>query len=342
MKVQQLIFSLAAVILLPLSLTADSNRTQRPTVTQLFSVKLVKVVKREAAKNRGYYGYVKAEDSRIVDITPRYGGFVEKLYADTRYRRVRKGDKLVEVYSPEVYQAKEDYLNSINFNARRSSPGMLKSARIKLELIGVPQSEIEAAGKGEQSSRLTMITAPINGWIFEKHINAGSAFKSGSKLFEIVDLGKVWVEAKIYQQDIPLLDKLTRFSVKATGVDQTFSAKKLLLYPSLDPKEATATLRLEVDNPTGALKPGMYASIEASAKAEERLLIPRSAAIRKNGQWYAFLASEYEGEYEPVPIDIKPIDKSYYQVLSGLKEGDEVVDSALFMMDSDAQINGLY
>ena len=333
-----IVFSILAS---PLAANADRNGS-RPTVTQLFSVDLVKVVKKKSAKSRAYFGYVKAEDSRVVDITPRFGGFVEKLYADSRFLRVEKGEKLVQVYSPEVFQAKEEYLNSIGFDARRSSPAMLRSSRIKLELLGVPAGEIDAVKSRGKASRLTMITAPVKGWIFEKRLNAGSAFRSGQKLFELVDLDKVWIEAKIYQQDIPLLDKLTRFSVKATGVEKTFDARKLLLYPSLDPKEATATLRLEVDNPNGLLKPGMYASIESSAAAVERLVIPRTAALRKNGKWYTFVASEYEGEYEPVEITLKPIDKRYYQVLSGLVEGDEVVDNALFMMDSDAQINGLY
>ncbi len=343
MKKNFLIVSAVSVLLFaPSYLSADANRTEAPTVTQLFSVKLVKVEKQKAAKSRNYFGYIKAEDSRIVDVVPRFGGFVEKLYADTKYMKVKKGEKLVQVYSPEVLQAKEEYLNSLNYDSKRSSPGMLRSARTKLELLGLPAGEISTIKSSQSAAKLTTLRSPVNGWIFEKNINGGSAFKTGSKLFEIVDLDSVWVEAKIYQQDISLLKQLTEFRIKATGAGKTYSAKKLLLYPSLDPKEATATLRLEVDNTDGELKPGMYVSIDTSSEATEKLLLPRTAAIRKNGKWYAFLASEYEGEYEPVEIDVKPIDRNSYEVLSGLSEGDEVVDNSLFMMDSDAQINGLY
>ena len=330
-----------SILSFPLVTNADQNRS-RPTVTQLFSVETVKVVKKKTAKSRVYFGYVIAEESRVFDITPRYGGFVEKLYADSRFLKVKKGEQLLQAYSPEVQQAKEEYLNTLSFDERRSSPAMLKSARTKLELLGVPKSEIAAVKNRRKVSGLTMIPALESGWIFKKSIHAGSAFNSGQKLFEIVDLDKVWIEAKIYQQDIPLLETLTHFRVKATGAQKSFDARKLLLYPSLDPKEATATLRLEIDNPNGILKPGMYVRIESSASAIERVVIPRTAALRKNGKWYAFVASEYEGEYEPVEIDLKPIDRHYYQVLSGLEVGDEVVNNALFMMDSDAQINGLY
>ena len=334
--------NLFALLLLPLMLMADENRTERPTVTQLFSVKTVKVVKQKSAKTRTYYGYIKSDESMRVDVSPRFGGYIEKLYADTRYTKVKKDEALALAYSPEVLQAKEDYLNSINFNARRSSPEMLKSARIKLELLGLPAKEIASIKKRQKTSRFTTIFSPAAGWVFEKNINKGSSFKAGAKLFEIINLDKVWLEAKIYQDELPLLHTLTEFKVKATGVSRMFDAKKLLLYPDLDPKEATATLRLEMENPDGVLKPGMYTTITASAKAETMLVIPRTAAIRKNGKWIAFLASEFEGEYEPVEISLKPLDKDYFEIIDGLVEGDEVVNNSLFLMDSDAQISGLY
>ena len=110
----------------------------------------------------------------------------------------------------------------------------------------------------------------------------------------------------------------------------------------LNPKEATATLRLELDNSEGVLKPGMYAKVYATSTATSYLVIPRTAAMRKNGTWYAFLATEFKGEYEPVAIKLKPLDTMHYMVIKGLKEDDTIVNNALFMMDSDAQINGVY
>ncbi len=254
-------------------LTAEENPAERPTVTQLFNIKTVKVIKQKSAKTRTYYGYIKADESMRIDVSPRFGGYIEKLYADTRYAKVKKDEALAMAYSPEVLQAKEDYLNSINFNTRRSSPNMLKSARIKLKLLGLPEKEIGSIKNRRKTSHLTTIISPASGWVFEKNINVGSSFKAGAKLFEIINLDKVWLEAKIYQDELPLLPALTQFKVKATGVDRLFDAKKQLLYLNLDPKEATATLRLEIDNPDGILKPGMYTTITASAKAAATLVI---------------------------------------------------------------------
>ena len=177
---------------------------------------------------------------------------------------------------------------------------------------------------------------------FEKNINQGSSFSTQRKLFQIINLEKVWIEVKLYQDQIEKLSTMNHFTIKPKGINKTYSATTPLLYPTLDPKEATATLRLILDNSEELLKPGMYAKVYASATPASHLVIPRTAAIRKNGMWYAFLATEFKGEYEPISIQIKPLDATHYEVVQGLNEGDTLVNNALFMIDSDAQINGIY
>jgi membrane fusion protein, copper/silver efflux system len=324
--------------LLPLLL----HCAEKPAVEQLFNVQTVKVEKTTAARTQTNYGYVRAEASRTYDVSPRFGGYVQTLYADTRYLRVTKGEALARVYSPEVLQAKEDYLTALRFNARTPSPGMVRSVREKLSLLGVSAAEIAAVRKTMKADPLTTILAPESGWIFVKNVRRGSAFKKGTTLFTIVDLSRIWVEVQLYQTQLPLLPSLETFTVRATGVDRDFSATKKLLYPDIDPKAATATLRLEVANPDGLLLPGMYATITSSAAAEPVLTLPRTAVIRKNGAWYVFRAGDFKGVYDPVKVDVVPLDEKHYRIRSGLHAGDVVADNALFMMDADAQINGLY
>ena len=318
-----------------------TKKTQA-TVEQLFAVRTVAVKEIKTAKEQVNYGYIVAEDSAMIDVLTWYSGFVEELYADTMYKKVNKGDALAKVYSPEVYKAKQDYLNSINYNMKTSMPEMLKSSKIKLKLLGVSEKEIEAIAKEHRADFFTTVYAPVSGWIFEKNINKGASFSPKKRLFQIVNLEKVWMEVKLFQDEISKLDTLTQFKVNIKGIDTTFDAQKSLLYPMLDPKEATATLRLNIDNPQEILKPGMYAKVHAMADTKSRLVIPRTAAIRKNGIWYAFLATEFKGEYEPVKIELKPLDNKNFEVLKGLSTSDTVVNNALFMMDSDAQINGIY
>lgn len=317
-------------------------RSQRPTIEQLFNVKTVQVKEMTASQKQINFGYIVAQDSRMVDVLTWYSGFVNVLHADTLYKKVQKGDLLAKVYSPEVYQAKQDYLNSINYNIDHAAPGMLQSAKAKLSLLGVSPKEIDQIKKDLMVDEFTMIYAPISGWIFEKNINQGSSFSSKKRLFQIVNLKKVWMEVKLFQNELTKLDTLEKFSVMPKGTNKVYQAEKSLLYPMINPKEATATLRLILDNEDEILKPGMYAKVHASTASKSRLVIPRTAAIRKNGIWYAFLATEFKGEYEPIVIDVKPLDNKNFEVIKGLSSKDILVNNALFMMDSDAQINGIY
>lgn len=312
------------------------------TVEQLFNVQTVKVKEQKSALSQKNYGYVTADESRVYDVVPRFGGYIITLYADKIYKKVKKGEKLAKIYSPEVLQAKEDYINAVNYDKQRSNATMVESAKKKLQLLGVSDGEIAAVKKSGKAGKYSYIYAPSNGYLFEKNVNNRGAFSIKQKLFTIVNLDKVWVEVKVYQKDLAKYRKLTDFSVRAVGSDGVFSAKKMQLYPNIDPKEATATLRLEAHNIKGELLPGMYTTITASSSAKTYLILPTTAVIRKNGQFYVFSVGEFEGEYEPKAVDVEPLDSNTYIVKRGLQKDDEVVNNALFMMDSDAQINSLY
>lgn len=312
------------------------------TVRQLFSVQTVKVKEEKTALSLENYGYVKADESKIYDVSPRFGGYIKTLYADKLYQKVKKGERLAKVYSPEVLQSKEGYINAISYDKKRSNPEMVQSARVKLQLLDLPEYEIDALKKRGRAREESYIYSPSDGYLFEKNVNNRAAFSAKQKLFTIVNLEKVWIEVKIYQKDLYRYRELNNFSVKVVGLEKAFKATKLQLYPNIDPKEATATLRLEAVNKKGELLPGMYATITASGSAESRLTLPSTAVIRKNGKYYVFGIGEYEGEYAPIAVDAEVLDADTYEIKSALKKGDEVVNNALFMMDSDAQINGLY
>lgn len=135
---------------------------------------------------------------------------------------------------------------------------------------------------------------------------------------------------------------MENFDISVVGIKKEYKAQKSILYPNIQSKETTATLRLLVDNQDNKLKIGMYVKVLSSSKAKSSLVIPITATIRKDKKWYAFLSTAFEGEYEPIEIEIEPLNSRYYRVIKGLKQGDIVVNNALFMMDSDAQINGIY
>jgi len=310
------------------------------TVTQHFSVQIVKVKQSKHVKTITSYGFVKADESRVYDVSPRFGGFVETLYADTIYKKVRAGEALAKVYSPEVLKAKKDYLNTINYAKTNSK--MLNSARTRLKLLDIPHAEINAIKNSKKTSYSTMLVSPANGFVFKKTLHNNASFKAKSTLFEIVNLDKVWVELKIHQNQFQDLNKASTFKLTTPSSTQTFVAKKVKIYPELDQKEESFTLRLEVNNKDLVLKPGMYMSAQMNSDLNDYLTLPSTAVIRKNGKFFVFGVGEYEGEYTPTEVIVEVLDPDTYIVKSGVNTGDEVVNNALFMMDSDAQINGLY
>lgn len=311
-------------------------------VEQLFNVKTTEAKYERVTSMQKNYGYIVADETHTHTIVTRFGGYVVELFADTRYKKVKKGEPLARVYSPEVLQAKEEYLNTYRYTQKRPSSAMLQSAMDKLLLLGISMNEIENIIETGKAEPYTVIYAPESGFIFEKNVEKGSAFNAKKKLFSLVNLDHVWVEARIYQNQIGSLESYSEYRVTTEAYQDSFSAKKAVLYPNLDPKDATATIRLEVDNAKNLLFPGMYVTVSAVTAEKTYLTLPRTAVIRKNGSWYVFKAGEFEGEYEPAAVGVTPISGDRYGITEGLEEGERVVNNALFMMDSDAQINGLY
>ncbi len=314
---------------------------KEPTVEQLFNVTTVKVQLQESAKMSKNYGYVKVNDANVYDITPRFGGYVEQLFGDKIYKKVKRGEPLAIVYSPEVLKAKEEYRNTLRYAKKHPNRAMLTSAKTKLQLLGISKREIQNIERGKYSNN-TIIYSPINGYIFKKSINKGAAFQAKQNLFTLVNLDTVWVEVKLFQEQLANLKNIQKYTLNFKGLTQTYTTKKALLYPNLNPKIVTMTLRLELQNKQHKIFPGMYANVKSFEKSIKKLTLPATAVIRKNAKYYVFGVGEYEGEYEPIEVEVKVIDANTYEILSGLNAGDEVVNNALFMMDSDAQINGLY
>ncbi len=324
------------IIFLSILVMLTTVHAQEVTVEQLFNVQTVKVKQSSHAKSMKSYGFVKVDASRVYDVSPRYSGFVEALYADKLYKKVSKGEALAKVYSPEVLKAKDEYVNSLRYSKNK---GMIHSAKTKLDLLKVPKNEISAKSKNRN---FTNIISPASGYVFKKNLNNNSAFNAKQVLFEIVNLDNVWIEVNIHQNQLKLLEAVDTFTLSTPAFEKTFAAKSSGIYPQLDAKEESFTLRLEVENPNTELKPGMYMSVNMHQAKSDYLTLPTSAVIRKNGVFYVFVVGEYEDEYEPLQVEVEVLNPDTYIVKSGLKTGDEVVNNALFMMDSDAQVNGLY
>lgn len=314
---------------------------QAAPIVQQFNVTTVKVKRSDSTMVMGKnFGYLRADEGKESIVSLRFGGYVEKLRATETYQHISKGEVLAEVYSPEVLQAKEEYLSALKYNAIRSSSGMVESTKERLVYLNIPMSEITAIEKTGKVRTTTTVRSPDGGYIFEKKLNKGSAFTAMQPLFRIVKLNSIWLEMKFPPEQLESLQKVTSYKIQISGFERPYYAKRGKIYPNTNPSESTLTMRLNLPNSGGKLFPGLYATIYPMMQSASVLVVPRNAVIRKKGKWFCFKKGEYEGEYEPTQVSVVQAQNDRYEIKSGLKEGDEVVANALFLMDSDAQING--
>jgi len=307
-------------------------------VTQLFSVPTTKAKALKQATFYESYGFTVPNEALKVRIAPRYLGYVTKLFTPYTYARIKKGDAIAEVYAPDVYRAKEEYVRAYRYSGDKKT---LFALRRKLDLLGVASQEIEVLKKEALTPKYTTIYATHSGIVMQKRLYLGDAFKAGNTLLEIVDDRIIWVEVEIPESDLSRINGTQKIDVVLSS-GEVIRGKIILIEPEIKRTSGKGVVRIEVENPKAKLRFGMYAKVRFYGAKQERLLLEKSAVILKNERAYAFIKGEYEGEWEPVLLTIRPFDAGHYEVLSGLKAGEEVAKEALFMRDSDAINNGLY
>jgi hypothetical protein len=266
-------------------------------------------------------------------VTTKFRGWIEKLYVDSTGKQVRKGEPLFDIYSPELYSAQNEYALG------QGAGGLKASARQKLKLFDISDDQIAELEKTRQPQRTLRVNAPIDGIVVEKMAVQGQMVEAGMKLYRLADLSIVWVQSQIYEQDLALLKLGQEAEVSLSYLpDRKFSGRVTYIYPTVDEKTRTARVRMEFHNPGLFLKPGMFATVELNAEIEpSALLVPDSAVLRSGEKNTVFVALG-DGHFEPREVTLGTrAENNTYEVLSGLQEGERVVTSGQFMLDSESQ-----
>lgn len=288
---------------------------------QLFNKRVITVTKKSINYKKSYYGDIKYDESKIYDIALRFNGFVEKLYLTKSFSKVKKGDKLLSIYSDEVVSL----LKEAKFLKKDSTINKLKN-------LDIPKSEYKKDG-------VIDIYSKYSGIVLKKEINQGSFIKKGQTLFKIADTSTLWVIAKVYQEDLKDIKLSQKAKIYIDGYKK-LNSKVDFIYPELDSKGRVAKVRFVIKNRDGDIYPNMFAKVKIAFNSKDALTIPKSAVFTKGKKHYVFL--DRGSEYEPKEIKARRIDTKEFEVISGLKEGDRVIDRVMFMLDSDAITNGLY
>ena len=296
-------------------------------IEQEFNIKTVKVISKNISNHKEFYGKIKADNSKIYKLNMRFDGFITNLYVPNEFHKLSKGDKLFDIYSKEIYNL-YDELNI----AKRSSKNLYNSILNKFTLYNIDP-------KNKTKNNSTTIKSEYNGYITKHNINKGSYIKKGELIFEVTDLSDVWVILNIYQKDIGFIKKGMDIDIKIDGIDKIYKSKIEYIYPNIDPKDQTISVRAILKNSDLSLFPNMFVKAKIYKSVKKMMILPKNALIQRDGKQYVFFKDGKE--YSPSEVVAKRIPQGY-EIIQGLEEGDEVVTNALFLLDSDDITNGLY
>jgi len=287
-------------------------------------------------------GVVDYNETTLGEVTTKFKGWIEKLYVNATGQLTMRGDPLFEIYSPELYSAQVEYLLAAG-SATNATPGaeeIRTSALTKLKFFDISDGQIADLEKMRQPQKTLRILAPQDGFVIEKNVVEGQMVEAGARIYRLADLGLVWVQADIYEQDLACIKLGQEATVTLSFLpDREFRGRVTYIYPSVDEKTRTARVRMEFHNPGYFLKPGMFATVNLVSELEPSvLLIPDMAILRSGEKTTVFVALD-GGRFDPRVVTLgSQAENDEYQVLSGLSEGERIVTSGQFMLDSESQL----
>jgi multidrug efflux pump subunit AcrA (membrane-fusion protein) len=318
---------------------------------QEIGVTTAKVRQREIGGAIETNGVVAEDEGRVHAVNTKFSGYIENLFVDRTGQSVREGQPLLSVYSPDLVATEREYLLAVE-NARRLSgsvsadaagdaKALLEATRQRLRLWDIPDAVIDRIEKSGQVSKSLVLPSPVSGVVLKKDALPGMAITAGMPLYTIADLSSVWVLADVYQSEVALISAGNPAEVSASFLPgETLRGRVDFVYPTLMEETRTVKVRVVLPNPRGFLKPGMYVRVSMMGNRREALSVPRAALIATGERQIAFVESS-PGVYAPREVKTGADGRDFVEVLSGLTEGETVVTSANFLIDSESRIGSL-
>ena len=292
-------------------------------------------------------GLVTYEESRVETVAPLVDGLVDRLYVNFTGQAVRRGDPLLSIYSPMVVSTAQELVLAKRLrdevaggtpDAVRGAQDLLESARQRLLYWNIPPEEVERLERTGEIRKTVMLRSPVNGVVIEKAVLQGQRIMAGEPVYKIADLGTVWVEGQVFEQDLPAVRLGQQVTAEFQALPgETRTGRITYIYPTVEPETRTARVRVVLANPDLGLKPGMYASFRFDAPTAPVISVPRSAVLSTGKRDLVFVRQP-DGALVPreVVIGVKTDDR--VQVLKGIVPGETVVASATFLVDAESNL----
>jgi Cu(I)/Ag(I) efflux system membrane fusion protein len=320
-------------------ITIDAQRRQTIGVTT------ETVARRPLTRRIRAVGRVAYDQTRLADVTLKLRGWVGEVKADTPGMRVRRGDILFTLYSPELFAAEEELLSAVASQRAALGGGapdranyLVDSARRRLRLWDIPEEQIERVLRSGKALEYVPIAASVSGYVIEKNVLPGAAVEAGMLLYRIADLDRVWLEADLYDLDLALV-KVGDAARIATpyAADSALAGHVAFLYPYLDDVPRTGRVRIDLDNRDAALKPDMYADVIIEKALGERLAVPDDAVLFAGERSYVFVDLG-EGRLKPQGVQVGVRGDGWIEILGGVTAGDSVVTSGNFLVAAESRL----
>lgn len=278
------------------------------------------------------------DESRVSHVHTRVAGWIEKLYINTTGQSVRAGQPLAGIFSQELLSSQNEFLAAKRAASQGPASVVVEGARGRLKVLGMTDAEIREIERSGAARRLVTVSAPRSGVVVHRGVSVGTAVDPSTELMTVADLSHVWVLAEVPESDIPSVQKGTpaELAFPASGLAPVERPVEFL-YPTLSERTRTLRVRFAVDNPTGTLRPGLYGTAEFRIRPREALTVPRDAVVDTGDMQHVFVVTG-ESRFEPRMVKLGARLDDRVEVLDGLSEGESIVASGVFLIDSESRL----
>jgi RND family efflux transporter MFP subunit len=330
-------------------LSAEGVVTIDPITVQNIGVRTTAVRRGPLAAIVRTVGRVTYDEQQLAHIHTKVSGWVEELYVDTTGQDVRKGEKLLTLYSPELVATQEEYLQALRYaeqtedskfkDIASGGKALIDATRRRLLFMDIDPAQIEALAKRGVVQKTMVLRSPVSGVVIDKKVLAGMQVSPGMELYTIADLSRVWVIGSVYEYELPFVRNGQEAEITLPyepGV--AYKGRISFIYPYLSAATRTIQVRIDFRNPGIKLKPDMYVDVAIKSEvSRDALQVPSDAVIR-TGTRNIVITALGEGKFLPKQVTLGPVGKGMVQIISGLKEGETVVVSGQFLIDSESNL----
>jgi RND family efflux transporter MFP subunit len=319
-----------------------------PRRQQLIGVKTVPVVRQTVDQTVRATGAVRYDETKQSDVNAKIEGWIRDLYADYTGQPIQRGQPLFSFYSPDLLNTQNEYLLALKTrdqmqqstiaDARERADALVASARQRLLAWDLPAEDLRKLDETRQVVDAVVFRAPATGFVIEKQALKGLHVMPGQSLYKVADLSVVWVEAEIYESEIPAV-RIGDAAVVTVNAypGEPVTGRVVYIYPYLDDKTRTNKVRVQSANRGGRLKPGMFANVELKSRGRPGLVVPTDAVLDSGTEQVVFVA-QGDGLFQPRKVKIGRRLGDSTEILEGLKEGEQVATGATFFLDSESQL----